>query len=448
MNDRPPPSERDRRRPKPWASITRLDVHYQDDGPSIRVGGLAADRRGRVYFQYDAAWLTRGVELSPYQLPLALGSAVTAAPDPKRLHGLHGLFADAMPDDWGTRVLDGALRRAGIVPDQAGPLDRLAWLGDRAMGALTYRPAHAWPGDAERAVSLDVLAAQAQRVVDGAVEPTGAAGEPSALDLLQRAAGTAGGAQPKVLVALSPDGRTLVAGADPPPGSTPYLVKFTPPRDGLGLRTDSGPLEEAYARMARAAGIDVPPSRLLATTDGRQHFAVERFDRTRVGGRRHVHTLGGLLGREAGDEGDYDDLLRWARQLTGDARVIEAGIRRLWFNLTALNDDDHLKNVAFLLDPDDGWALAPAYDLTYTPSRAGERGMSVAGHAARIRWATVVALAERHGIRPARTSEIRAEVDAAVAAWLHHAGEAQVPPASAAEVGGALAQRRTVLDAG
>lgn len=436
-----------------WKPITRLDVYYQDDGEAVKVGGLASDRRGTVHFQYDAGWTETGKELSPIQLPIKIGSAVVPAPDRRRLHGLHGLFADSLPDRWGMRVLDIALRRHDIDPQRAGSLDRLAYLGSRTMGALTFRPATEWPAQAARAASLDSLAAQAELVYEGKVdaelrtdrtERDGVVPAP-AIDALERAAGTAGGAQPKVLVATSPDGTSLVSGGDAPPGYTAYLLKFTPRRDGLGLRTDCGQIEQAYARMAHDVGIDISPMRLFPTADGRWHFAAERFDRTRAGGRRHVHTLGGLLGREAGDDGDYDELLRLTRALTGDMRALEEVLRRLCFNLAVLNDDDHLKNVALLLDPAEGWQLAPAYDLTFAPARQGERGMSVSGLEGETTWATVEALAARHSVRGARVRELRAEVEACVERWPVHAKQAHVPEASIIELTHAFKARRQAL---
>ena len=416
-------------------------MFYQDDGEPTRVGGLALDDRNKVHFQYDVAWLSSGRELSPKQLPLDLGRVVEPAPD---RHTLHGVFADALPDTWGMRVLDLALRRQGIEPRQAGPLDRLAYLGSRTMGALTFRPATDALPDAGGVPSLEQLAAQAEEVYEGTVEPD--SGTSTTLDALERAAGTAGGAQPKVLLSLGADGTSFVVGGEPPTGYTPLLLKFTPRRDGLGLRTDCGAIEEAYARMARDAGIDMPPTRLFQTSDGRWHFAVQRFDRTAAGGRRHVHTLGGMLGRMAGDDGDYDDLLRLTRALTGDARQVEEVLRRLCFNLTVLNDDDHLKNVAFLLDPAEGWRLAPAYDLTYAPSRQGERGMSVAGFESETTWATVEALAERHSIKPGRVRELRAQVGTCVERWPEYAKQAHVPAASIRELADAFRDRRLALD--
>jgi serine/threonine-protein kinase HipA len=436
-----------------WKPITRLDVYYQDDGEAEKVGGLALDRSDTVHFQYDAGWLATGRELSPRELPLAMGRTVVPAPDRRKLHGLHGLFADSLPDRWGMRILDLALRRHGIDPQRAGPLDLLACLGSRTMGALTFHPATRWPKEAERAASLDSLAAQAELVYEGAIDAdlrtdrTRSGGEvhAGAIDELERAAGTAGGAQPKVIIATGPEGASLVSGRDAPPGYTAYLLKFTPRRDGLGFRTDCGQIEQAYALMARDAGLDFPQSRLFPTTDGRWHFAVERFDRTPAGGRRHVHTLGGLLGREASDDGDYDELFRLARALTGNMRALEEVLRRLCFNLAVLNDDDHLKNVAFLLDPTEGWQLAPAYDLTFAPTRRGERGMSVDGLEAETTWATVEALAARHGVKGVRVHEIRAEIEACVKRWPAHAEQAHVPEAGILELAHAIKARRQAL---
>lgn len=440
---RPLKSPAKRRAVTAWKQVTRLDVYYQDDATPEPVGGLVVDRQGRVHFQYAATWLETKRELSPHQLPLEQGLAVIPASDRRKLHGLHGVFADSLPDHWGMRVIDRALRRHGIDPGQAGPLDRLAYLGSRTMGALTYRPAARWPHIAARATSLDQLAAESDLLTEGTIDDTG---PEAALDALEQAASSAGGAQPKVLIATDSRGTRLTAGIAPRRGGIAYLLKFTPRRSGLGLRTDNGAIEQAFGRMARDAGITMPWTRLFPTSDGRLHFAVERFDRTRDGGRRHVLTFGGLLGREAAGDGDYDELLRYARALTADARAVDEVIRRLCFNLAVLNDDDHLKNVAFLLDPVSGWQLAPAYDLTYSPTRRGERGMTVDGRDREVTWDDVERLAARHSIAPARVREIRAVIYDGLKRWAEYAEESGVPGAAITELAGAFESRRHALD--
>lgn len=420
--------------------VVRLEVHYQDDGPRQIVGRLGEDARGQIHFEYDAAWIATGRELSPDQLPLASG--VVRAPDSRSLHGLHGLFADSLPDSWGLRVMDRALRRAGMDPTQVGTLDRLAYLGTRTMGALSYHPGAQWPRQAAAAITLDHLAADAEQLYEHTPEDAPVA---DTLDALERVAGTAGGAQPKVLVAATPDGTKLRAGLEPTRGMVPYLLKFTPRHAGLGLRRDCGSIEHAYAAMARAVGIRMGETRLFPTSDGRLHFAAARFDRTATGGRRHVHTFGGLIGREPSAGADYDELLRVARALTGDARALDEIVIRLAFNVAVLNDDDHLKNIAFRLDPIAGWQLAPAYDLTYAPSHRGERGMSVAGREADVTWTVIAALAEQHSITRTRVDEIRASIEAALDAWPVYAAAACVPDAAVPEIAAALAARRAQL---
>ena len=417
------------------------------------VGGLAVDDSGHVHFQYELSWIGTARELSPLTLPLSINREVRPAPHGRRLHGLHGLLADSLPDAWGMRVLEMRMRRRGVDLQRAGSLDRLAYLGTRTMGALTYLPATEEQVHAGVATSLDELTAQAESIYEGATDAAAYAPVPSALkkgststiDGLELAAGTAGGAQPKVLIAATTDDASLIATADAPDGSTPYVLKFTPRRDGHGLRTDCGPLEHAYALMARDAGLDMPQSRLFRTSDGRHHFAAERFDRTRTGGRRHVHTLGGMLEREASDAGDYDELLRLARALTGDVRTLEEVVRRLSFNLVVLNDDDHLKNIAFLLDPTVGWKLAPAYDVTFSPSRHGERGMRVNGLGADTTWTDVKEMVGRHGVEKQVLLRIQEQVLASVGRWSEFAHAAHVPDASTEELAAAFAFRRSIL---
>ncbi len=410
------------------------------------VGGLALDSSGVIHFQYAASWIAREVELAPFQLPSSIGMRVTPAPDKRKLHGLHGVFADCLPDRWGMQIIERALLKSGIRGDQLGTFERLAYLGDETMGALTFQP----PIDgisptSNETISLDDLAIEALAVYEGS--PIGAIPRlTEGIGALERAGGSAGGAQPKVLIAQAQSGGPIFAGANPPAGATPYLLKFSPKRDGLGLRASGGVLEEAYAQMARAAGIKMPMTRLFATTDTRLHFAVERFDRTITRGRRHVLTFGGLIGKEAGDGGDYDTLIRYARSLTRDERTVEEIVRRLIFNLSVLNDDDHIKNISFLLEPESGWTLAPAYDLTYSPSRYGERGMSVDGRELDTKWTTIQSLAERNSITPARLDGLRSEVNQAVGRWAEFADSAHVSDAEREEVQTAISGRRALLE--
>ncbi len=412
--------------------VTRLGVRYRDDGPEQSVGVLA---RGRtVAFQYDAPWLALGVELSPDQLPLSVGREVQLPPSGARLHGL---FADVLPDAWGERMMRMAFHRRGVSWDKVTELDRLAWLGTRGIGALSFAPASELDlAEPTARPSFDDLVRSADAVLAG--EPT--RGDEHVLDRLLRAAGSAGGAQPKVLVGLRQADDSVDPDPEPGPGFTPYLVKLSPTVDAMQLGPAIGTIELAYAEMARAAGITMPDARLLRTSDGRLHFAVARFDRTPSGGRRHVHSLAGLLGRAPADAYDYDELLTVTLNLTGDQRAVREALARGAFNVFAGNDDDHGRNTSFLLDPLRGWTLSPAYDLVFQPGR-GSRAMTVRGKDQGIRRDDFVALGTRHVIPTTVMTDLLDRVTDAIARWPAFADAAGVPAGWRDDIARVMAER-------
>ncbi|MDZ4259803.1 MAG: type II toxin-antitoxin system HipA family toxin [Gemmatimonadales bacterium] len=428
-----------------WRPVIRLEVDYQDDGEPIWVGSLARDRDGAIYFRYAQSWRSRACELSPLTLPAATTVQTVRAPSRSGGTGLHGVFGDSLPGQWGLAIQDRTFRRHGIPLDLVGALDRLAHLGQRTMGALTYRPSRPSRPVRGEASSLDVLVAHA----DGALadSPAPETTSDDLLDALERAAGTAGGAQPKAVIAVNARGSIRTVGSGKlPSGYRHYLVKFTPLRHGLGLRRESGLIEEVYARLARSAGIVVPPTRLLTTSDGRAHFAIERFDRTAGGGRRHIHTLGGLLERGAADSTDYSEYFAVTRHLTRRHEEMAHVWRRLCFNLLACNDDDHSHNIAFLLDPAAGWTLSPAYDLTFSPGRGDQRGMTIAGHARGTTRRIALDCAQDGDLDRVSAERIYDEVRAALLTWPSVAEAAGVPAPTIVEIESAMAQRRTALE--
>lgn len=399
----------------PW----RLTVSYRDDGDARVVGELA---RGRVVaFQYGSEWLAGGVELSPEHLPLSVGREIQYPPGGSRLHGL---FVDALPDSWGERIMRMAFQRIGVAWSDVSELDRLAALGTRAIGALSFAP----PRELQQASppggvgSLDSLS----ETVDALLNEGVSSADDSALDRLQRVAATPGGAQPKVLVGIRESDGTVFPDPEPPPGFTPYLVKFSPMLEAMNLSPAIGAIESAYADMARAAGLTVPPTRVLRTADGRVHFGIARFDRTPSGGRRHVHSIAGLLGRAPADAFDYDELCRVVVNLTGDQRMVTEAFARCAFNVLAANDDDHGRNTSFLLDPKRGWTLSPAYDLVFQPGR-GTRGMTVRGKERDILRTDLMALARDHLIPESTAVAITERVRGAVLGWPGFAQSSGVP---------------------
>jgi serine/threonine-protein kinase HipA len=299
--------------------------------------------------------------------------------------------------------MDRHFERQGVPSESLTPLDRLLYLGSRTMGALTYHPSDEQSGASEP-LNLQVLAKEAQRVQAGHVEDL--------LPALIRAGGSPGGARPKILVGVKGD--ELLSGEDDlPEGFEPWLVKFRghqdPPHAGL--------VEAAYADMARAAGISVPPVRVFETPDDGHFFGVSRFDRLPGNRRLHMHTLGGLIHSNFRIPNcDYRILLNVTRTLTRNHQEVVECYRRLVFNVMAHNHDDHVKNFAFLMDDEGEWSLSPAYDLNCALSPL-EHSMAVNGKGTDFTRSDLLSFAEEHQIDATQAGEILDQVQATVATW-------------------------------
>ena len=326
-----------------------------------RVGELVCAPRRGTYFAYDEQWLATGFNLSP--LNMTFDSLPQTAPDPHLFGGLMGAFADSLPDGWGMLLMDRFfLRELGIERRAITALDRLAYMGNRAMGALEYRPVLE-KTEVDPALDLQCLYRAALDVYEGDTETT--------LDALRLAGGSPAGARPKVVVALSRDKRhcaspfkTLAEGHEH------WLVKFRAPEE----HRDTGAIEYAYAQMARRAGVEMAEPALLCVQTERgveRFFAAKRFDRD---GERKIHMLtacGILYADHRVPSLDYGDLLRATWAITGHAGEVEKMARLMVFNALAHNHDDHSKNFAYLFDQG-RWMLSPGYDLTF----ARVRGMA------------------------------------------------------------------------
>jgi serine/threonine-protein kinase HipA len=389
--------------------------------------GRLAQRGHEILFEYDAAFIATGLALSPLGLPLRAGVQQEAT---RIFQGLHGLFYDSLPDGWGLRLMDREFARRGLDPAAIKPVERLQFLGTRAMGALTYHPA-ADPEQPPAPIDLGELAAQSERLFEGSPEDV--------LPALVRAGGSAAGARPKVLVSYDARSHEMRSGAeDVPAGFRSWLVKFPTKEDGA----DSGAVEMAYAAMARTAGIDMPSTRLFSAGRGRRCFGVERFDRIPAGTtteRRHVHTLGGLLHASHREFGcTYSQYLQAAAQLTHDRREVVEAFRRMVFNVLAYNRDDHVRNFAFLMEPGGSWRLSPAYDLVYGPGPGGEHSMMIGTEASRPAYRNFLEVAEPAGLSPNEVSEVVDRVEESVLRWPEHADEYGVSHATVAKVHEAL----------
>ena len=396
--------------------MKKLEVRLRrEPGRERIVGQLAEPAWGRLVFEYDPAFLRDPLWLSPFKLPPQSGLIEHR----DLAFGLiFGLFDDSLPDGWGLLLMDRFFQQQDLALAEVSVLDRLAYLGTRTMGALTYHPP-ATPADSlARSLDLHEMARASQQVIQGT------AGE--VLPLLLRAGGSPGGARPKVLVGVSGD--SILSGEDDlPPGYTHWIVKLQARRDS----PDSGPGELAYSLMAKEAGLAMPPACLFETARGERFFGVERFDR-RGNHRYHVHTFGNLIHANFRIPScDYRQLLEVTRILTRNHQDVLECYRRMVFNVLTHNRDDHVKNFAFRMADDGGWELAPAYDLVFAEGPGGEHTMTVAGEDRAPARRHLLQLAAPAGISAFDAESILDDVAAAAARWRVHAREAGVSPKSA-----------------
>ncbi len=409
-------------------------------------GAVAWDRdRGYATFEYDPAFLDSGLDLAPLHMPLqeALRGGVRFAfPQLSRrtFRGLPGLLADALPDRFGNRLIDAWLARQGRRREDFSPVERLCTIGSRGMGALEFAPAlRSIPG-ASVPVQIDELVALAREVLHSRQDMQEDLDRPGALTDILRVGTSAGGARPKAVIAINDETGEVRSGqVDAPPGFTHWILKFDGVRDReLDDPDGYGRIEYAYYLMATAAGITMSPCRLLEEGD-RAHFMTRRFDRPDAGGRLHLQTLCGLAHLDFSDpvSHSYEQAFQVCRELRLPYPDQEQLYRRMVFNAAARNQDDHTKNIGFLMDTAGVWRLSPAYDVTYAYNPGGRwthrHQMSMAGKHDHITRADLLAVAGAVGIR--KPAVILDEVAGALEGWPDFASTAGVPRRQAAGIG-------------
>ncbi len=401
---------------------TPLVVQFRWDDGDVQTVGRLGYRDRLAYLEYDESFLASGLELSPVRHTTTRG--LIRPYDASVFGGLHGVFHDSLPDGWGRLLVDRRARELAIEPATLTPLDRLACVGDQGMGALCYAPTDVW-GAINTPLDLDRLAADARRILAGHVSDL--------IAELGRLGGSPGGARPKVLLAVNERG-DAVHGPEVAAGYDHYLVKFR----GADDPEDSAQMEQAYAAMARAAGVRMPRTRLIAGR-GQHYFASRRFDRD--GGKRlHAHTASGLLYADFRLPSlDYRDLIALTRAVTRDRRECRAMFALATFNVLSHNRDDHARQFTFLMSRDGGWRLAPAYDLTFSPGPGGEHATSVLGRGKNIDRERLLALARVADLKDAEAREVIDRVVDAVADWDGFAASCDVGAASRERVAKALA---------
>lgn len=390
------------------SDLIKLNVYFSVGDTEYKVGELA-DSQGQVYFEYDAAFIEQGIELSPFKLPLEKKFFKNISRP--ELFGLPGVFFDSLPDGWGLLVMDRVFRSKGINPDGLSALSRLAYLGDRAMGALRYAPESDLL-ESNQLLPLDIaeLARESELILEGATQLV--------IKEVVIAGGSPGGARPKALIGLNTDTNEAVYGVyDVPEGYQHYVVKFRGFKDPHTM----GIVEYVYSLMARQAGIVMPDTRLIHSGKD-DFFAIRRFDRE-GNHKHHTHTLAGLLHSDfRKPETTYDHLFKVTRHLTNNQQDVIEAFRRMVFNVLAYNRDDHSKNFSFLMDDSGQWSLSPAYDVVYSAAAAGWHTMDISGKKYPS-IADMLKLATDNGIKKTKANEIVSQVQEAISQWRSLADE-------------------------
>ena len=312
--------------------------------------------------------------------------------------GLFGVFADSLPDGWGKLLLDRYFLKEGVQYSDITPLDRLGYIGNYGVGALSYRP---YISDIEQKITqinLDNLASKSMKILNDDSQQD--------LEKLLLLGGSSAGARPKVMVQIDQDNNIISGTQILQPGYDHYIVKFASHLDPQ----DIGKNEYLYSLAAKAAKIEMPNTKLLQG----KYFAVERFDRigdTRV----HIQSVAGLTHSDFRYPTlDYDDLLGLTLHLTKNVEEQIKMFRLAVFNLFAHNRDDHAKNFSFLLDENNNWKLAPAYDLTFSQGPGGEHSTTYLGEGKNPTQEHLIKLANKHNIKNANNVilEVKIAIDA------------------------------------
>jgi serine/threonine-protein kinase HipA len=362
--------------------IQTVNVFLHQKSEKIFVGTLAYKNR-KIYFEYDKMFMSQNINLSPYMLPLKSGLQVC---EDRVFDGLFGAFADSLPDGWGKLLLDRHLMTKGINYHDITPLDRLCYVGEYGIGALTYEPIHEHFAIEKEQIILDDLATSSQQILQGASSEF--------LDTLLALGGSSAGARPKVMVQINEKDEIIHGNLALVDGFEHYMVKFTNAND----HKEMGKIEYIYSLLAKDAGIYIPPTKLLQTK-ANSYFAIKRFDRIQDE-RVHIHSAAGVTHSDFRVPSlDYDDLLALSFHLTKDAQEVQKMFRLAVFNLLTHNRDDHGKNFSFLLNSKNNWKLSPAYDLTFSSGPGGEHSTAYLGEGKNPTLAHLEKLAFKHSIK-------------------------------------------------
>jgi len=404
------------------------------------IGAVSLEEGARFSaFQYDPAFLASGIELAPIAMPLSPRIYQFPSLPEVSFHGLPGLLADSLPDKFGNALIDAWLATQGRTPESFNSVERLCYIGVRGMGALEFAPAKGPPLQRSAKIEVDELVKLASEVLThrASLQVSFAPGRRhEGLQEMLRVGTSAGGARAKAIVAWNRNTNEVRSGqVKAPAGFDYWLLKF----DGVSANKDKEledpkgytVIEYAYALMAVDAGIEMSECALMEE-GGRRHFMTRRFDRLSDGGKLHMQSLAALAHFDFNSAGaySYEQAFDVIKRLGLSMHTREQQFRRMIFNVVGRNQDDHVKNIAFLMDKTGAWSLSPAFDVTYAYNPTGlwtsRHQMTINGKSNDFTREDFEAVAQVAGLKRGKHEAILNEVMDIVKDWPRYAKTAGV----------------------
>lgn len=398
------------------------------------------DGGGTATFQYEPDFVASGIQVAPLAMPLREDPYAFPSLARETFHGLPGLLADSLPDRYGHALINAWLASQGRTPDSFDAVERLCYIGRRGMGALEFFPTRGPQPEKGHELQIAALVELASDVLARREELVTSLAEgerQQAMKDILSVGTSAGGARAKAVIAYHPETQAVRSGQlSLDEGFEHWLIKFdgvsnNKDKDALADPLGYGAIEYAYSRMAKQAGIEMTECRLLPEGE-RRHFMTRRFDRGPDGSKRHMQSFGALMHLDFNQPGahSYEQAFDAMRRLGLPKASIEQQVRRMIFNVVARNQDDHVKNIAYLMDRGGTWSLAPAFDVTHAyreDSRwVGQHQMSINGKRDDFTVDDLEAAARVAGLPRGRARRITDEVTDVVRDWPSFAAEAEV----------------------
>jgi len=405
-----------------------------------KIGAVAWDiEKNIANFEYEPLFIQSGIEISPIIMPLSSQIYSFPALASETFRGLPGLLADSLPDKFGNALIDAWLAKEGRLPESFNPVERLCYIGKRGMGALEFKPAIGPAYGLSKKIDIESLVALASEILSkrkSLKTSFSVAKKNQAMKDIIKVGTSAGGARAKAIIALNPETQEVRTGQiKAGSGFSYWILKF----DGVSGNIDKdieetkgyGLIEYAYYQMAQEAGIRIKESRLLQE-NSRSHFMTKRFDRTDKYEKIHMQSLGAIAHYDFNQTGaySYEQAIQVMRKLKLPMIEIEEQFRRAVFNIIARNQDDHVKNIAFLMNKSGKWKLSPAFDLIYSYNPTGiwtnKHQMSMNGKRDKFNKIDFLDFARTASIKKEKAEEIVSQVQSAVLNWSTHAKNANI----------------------